>query len=346
MRDEAANLISDQKRKLAEKLVSLQYLERPDLEQRYGAQGREKCLQDAEYHFASLAEAVRFDCTPLFVDYVGWAKVVLAALGIPMSDLERHLETMLKVIHEMLPAEVRDLAEPQIQAALKKLPDMPANTSSFLEPQNPRIELTRQWLDALLRRDGSAARRLILTAAAEGADLLDLYTLVFAPSLQEIGRLWQVREIDEALEHFCSETTYTTLAILSTYANTQRKRKVAVGLCVAAEQHDLGLRLALDSLQFDGWDTVFLGANVPTRNIPQILRNWEPHVLVVAATMPYHLQESKRLTAAVRTTPTQSPPKIIVGGRPFDVCADLWQKVGADAHGRNFSEIVRLANSF
>lgn len=344
MHDSAGNLIAEQKRQLAEKLVSRQFSEHPDLERRYGAHGRQKCLEDAEYHFASLAEAVRFDCAPLFLDYIGWAKIVLTALKIPDEDLERHLQAMVKVVHEALPAEARDLAEPQIHAALERLPRMPAETTSFLKPDNPKIELARQWLEALLKRDGPGARRLILKAAAEGAAISDLYTLVFAPALQEIGRLWQIRKIDEALEHYCSEMTHTTLALLSTYADTLPKNKVALGLCVASEQHNLGLRLALDCLQLDGWHPVFLGANVPSRNIPQILLNWAPNVLIVSATMPYHLPESRRIAAAVRTA-ASSPPMIIVGGRPFDLCPDLWRKVGADGHGRNFTETVHLANT-
>jgi MerR family transcriptional regulator, light-induced transcriptional regulator len=343
MHDFAGSVICEQKRSLAEEVKSSQVGEHPEFTRQNDSEGMRFLLQGAEHYFAALAETVRFDCPALFLDYVSWSNIVLTSRNIPVRYLVRQLEAMKQVIRERLPVEARELAEPQIQAAIEQLPGMPVVTTSFLMPDNPKIELAKQWLDALLQRDAAGARRVIFAAVSDGVSLMELQSLVLAPSLQEVGRLWQIHRIDEALEHFCSRTTYNVLAVLSTYTNSVRRWKLAVGLCVASEEHELGLLLALDALQLEGWDTVFLGADVPTQNI---LRSWNPDVFVISATMPYHLHEAKKLTDAVQKNSTgRLPPKIIVGGRPFNVCPDLWRKVGADGRGENFTEFVRLANS-
>src|ERR1051325_10872771 len=87
-----AHRIDAERRRLSQAIVARQYELMPELAQKYGEHGREKCLQDAEFHLSYLAESVASSLPSLFSDYVAWAKIMLAGRGIAASDLALNLE--------------------------------------------------------------------------------------------------------------------------------------------------------------------------------------------------------------------------------------------------------------
>jgi MerR family transcriptional regulator, light-induced transcriptional regulator len=79
---------------------------------------------------------------------------------------------------------------------------------------------------------------------------------------------------------------------------------------------------------------------VPGTNIEDMLLTWKPDVVAISATMTYHLKEVKAAIEAIRKANVPQTPKILVGGRPFLVCADLWKRVGADLSAQSCSEAM------
>ena len=90
--------IDERGESLADSVVTRNYAMQPDLAKRYGPAGREKCVADARRHLSYLAEAIRTNSPGLFADYVVWAKVVLAGLAIPATDLTLHLQILRDVL--------------------------------------------------------------------------------------------------------------------------------------------------------------------------------------------------------------------------------------------------------
>ncbi|MFN0126976.1 MAG: hypothetical protein ACKV19_09875 [Verrucomicrobiales bacterium] len=95
---------------LAETVVQRQFAARPELVARYGPAGRTKCLQDANYHFSYLADAMDVAEPLLFTDYVGWASVMLGKRSIPAGDLARYLELTRTVVSESVEGAAGTLA--------------------------------------------------------------------------------------------------------------------------------------------------------------------------------------------------------------------------------------------
>ena len=93
----ASHTIDAERRRLAEAVTERHYELSPELDARYGPVGREKCLEDAEFHLSYLAEALAASSPSLFADYVAWAKVMLAARGVPAEDLARNLALASRV---------------------------------------------------------------------------------------------------------------------------------------------------------------------------------------------------------------------------------------------------------
>ena len=85
--------------------------------------------------------------------------------------------------------------------------------------------------------------------------------------------------------------------------------------------------MVADFFEMDGWHTRYLGANVPTLSVVQILVQSKATVLAISATITYHIHAVESLIAAVRSTPECCGIKILVGGYPFKVAPDLWRKV-------------------
>src|SRR5690349_2741037 len=85
---------------LALKITDLHYKKSPELAQRYGEIGREKCLQDAGYHLSYLSEAIGSESPLLFSEYCVWAKQLLLARRIPAKDLDANIERIKEVVEK------------------------------------------------------------------------------------------------------------------------------------------------------------------------------------------------------------------------------------------------------
>jgi hypothetical protein len=110
-----------EKEALASAITALLYAERPDLLQRYGASGREKCLQDMRYNLEHLAPAVALGEPAMFAGYARWLGGLLAARGIPTGDVVRSLALTRAALTERFPADEAAAAVPALEAGLAAL---------------------------------------------------------------------------------------------------------------------------------------------------------------------------------------------------------------------------------
>ncbi len=341
---ETGEFLNAQRRALAEAVVSRQYERQPELRDRYGERGQAKCVQDTEYHLAYLAAAVTYSSPALFADYVAWAKAVLAAFGVGPDDVERNLDCLRDVLRERLPGELREAVTPYLDAALRALPEAPTDLPSFLDGEGPLNGLARQYLQALLRAERHEASRLVLDAVRAGVAVGDLYLQVFQRCQREVGRLWQLKQITVAQEHYCTAATQLTMSQLYPYLFAlPKKGRRLVAASVGGELHELGLRVVTDLFEADGWDTLYLAANLPAGAVTEAVERHRPDLLLVSVTMAYHLPRVEQLIAQVRSSDVGQGVKVLVGGYPFNVGPDLWQRVGADGHARDGNEALEVA---
>src|SRR6478609_6215867 len=122
---EVGQALEAQRRALAEAVVTRQYQLQPGLRQRYGEGGRDKCVQDTEYHLAYLAAAVTYSSPALFCDYIAWAKTVLAAHGVGPEDVAANLVCLRDVLGERLPGETGEAVSLYLETAVRTLPASP-----------------------------------------------------------------------------------------------------------------------------------------------------------------------------------------------------------------------------
>ena len=341
----AGEAIIARKRDLAEAACAWQYERQPGVWERFGEIGRQRAIEDAEYHLRFLAEALSVQHLPLFTQYVAWAKVLFTGLHLPDDALQMGLECQMDVLRGKLPTEQSGPANEFIAAAIAHLSEYPSTPLPFVDQTNSLGQLAKRYLDALLRGEHHEANKIIVEAAGSGVTIREMYEQVFERSQKEVGRLWQTNQLTVAQEHYC--TASTQLIMSQFYPQlfaTPRNGRRLVATCVSGELHEIGARMVTDFFELDGWDTYYLGASSPTHTIVQAIVERKADVLAVSATMTFHLRQVREIIAAVRESRSAHSVKILVGGYPFSVVTGLWMEIGADGSALSASGAVEAAN--
>jgi methanogenic corrinoid protein MtbC1 len=339
--ESARDFIIERQEDLARQIVERQWKLWPALEQRYGKKGRAKCLEDARYHLRYLSEAVGAREPALFIHYVTWASTMLQARSIPVEDLVANLEVMLDVLGREIPPSIQIPAVEYVKSAIGSL-TLANDNSSFLDPAQPLAELAHQYLSALLRYDRHSASTLILRAVENKVSIKEIYCRVFEPGQYEIGRLWQSNVVSVAQEHYCTASTQFIMSQLYPYIFRADRisRGTIVAACVAGELHEIGARMLCDLLEMEAWNTIYLGANVPTTGIVDVLRDNHSDILAISASMTFHIPAVREVVAAVRLA--NPATRILVGGYAFKIAPNLWRDVGADYWTKDASDAISL----
>ena len=341
----ASRAIHSSRRAISEAVVERQYALHPELRDRYGERGREKCVEDTQYHLAHLSGALLASSPALFADYIGWAAGVMTVAAVRTEDLRENLACLRDILGGRLPDGLASAAAGYVESALGRIGESPQEVPSFLPQGGTLAGIAGEYLRLLLACERHAAGRLILDAVDSGVSIRDVYLLVFQPCQREVGRLWEAGRITVAQEHYCTAATQVIMSQLAPRLfATERNGRRAVITCVAGEAHEVGPRMVADLLELGGWDTIYLGGNVPLRGVVQTLAEHRADLLAVSATMTYHLPAVIDLIAAVRAEPACAGVRVMVGGRPFDAEPGLWRRVGADGHAADADEVCRLAD--
>jgi methanogenic corrinoid protein MtbC1 len=337
--------LDTQRRALSERLVARQYELQAEIWKPYGDIGWEKSVRDAGYHLSYLAEAIVVADPALFVDYVGWVKVLFAGLNFPDGVLVTTLECTRDVLQDALSEEMSNVTSEYLEAALIHLARAPSKLPTVFDPSSALHDVAQGYLEALLRAERHVASRLVLDAVEGGVSVKDIYLHVFQPVQYEIGRLWQMNEISVAQEHYCTAATQLIMSQLYPHIfTTERVGRKLVAACVGGELHEVGVRMVADFFEMEGWDTYYLGANAPAETILEAVQERRADILGLSATMTFHVHLVTELVDQIRRSDAMAGVKILVGGYPFNTAPDLWRRVGADGCARNAQEAVAVAS--
>jgi len=90
----AARRLMADREAIARAVTARLYEERPELMERHGARGREKCLQDMLHNVDHLIPAVDLGDPSMFARYVEWLDGLLRARSVETTHLVRSLELL------------------------------------------------------------------------------------------------------------------------------------------------------------------------------------------------------------------------------------------------------------
>lgn len=318
---------------LAERIC--QYMQLSDQSQRVA-------FSDVQFHLRYLHEAVKLDSPDIFATYMEWAISLLKARQMPISELDSFLNALSVEISQKQDVVHILSYQKYIQEARHRMNAPSIQFDSFIKNDNPFHHAAHQYLNMLLQGKRQEAS-LLIDDLLRMTHVKNIYEYIFQPVQYEMGRLWQTHEITVAHEHYCTAATQLIMSgLYKQIFTTPRIGKTLVASAVAGELHELGIRMVSDFFELEGWDTYYLGANMPEVQLVQTIEERRPDVVAFSVTMPYHVSAVMQLIKHIRKTCSFSL-HIIVGGYAFKTHPGLCKQVGADGFAESADEAVKQA---
>ncbi|MGZ8218866.1 cobalamin B12-binding domain-containing protein [Methylomagnum sp.] len=308
---------------------------------------RWRMVFDLETHFAFLGEAVRCRLPGLFTEYAAWTHVLLLTSGGDSEQFRDCLNAMSGQLKLSATGDWVAVAQGHLADALDQLNRGHPASQSYLTEDNPHKALAEGFLHDCLNLKRSHAVAKIHGAVAKGVSIPGIYLDVITPVLYELGRLWHINKITVGHEHYCTAVAQMVMSqLFPAIFDGSAKQGRLVAACVAGEPHEIGVRMVSDLFEMNGWDTVFLGADVPTESVINTLIEHDAHILATSVTLGSHLGAVSDIIQAVRASPGCAGVKILVGGAPFNVDSTLWQRLGADGWAPDGQTALAVADQW
>lgn len=329
---------------VAKEVVATLLRNRSSLYRKYGERGRKKCREDAVYHLHYLTEAIAAGSERLFVDYVGWAKIMLASRQIHPKDLLLNLNGIVTIIRRCAPATVSGVVIKYVQSALQSFENLPETLPSYLARSNPLAEVANEYLKALLLLNRNEAEAVVRRELRAGLRVRDLINEVVLPVQQEVGRLWQENRITVLQEHYCTAATEILLTQLREDFKGTLRNVRALALCPEGEQHCLGIRLFSELLESDGWRVAYIGPNCPTADVLKHLSRTKMDLVAISVTTLLSMPNVRELVTKIRELKLKIDPWILVGGQALGSDPQLSGSLQVDGWAANIFDGLTVAN--
>ncbi len=200
-----------------------------------------------------------------------------------------------------------------------------------------------RYLGFLKKSDTKGAVSFILECINGGIPLTNVYVDIIAEAMRRVGELWHQHQITVDTEHYC--TSVTQLAISQMYPivfgqERSVSHKVLVA-CAGSELHELGARMIADLFEYQGWDSVYLGAAVPIDALLAAVGEQRPSLVALSVTMPQHLMACREMAEAIHRK--YPGVKIAVGGNAFKSTNEIWKNWSVDVYTCDARELVDWA---
>ncbi|SEN06502.1 Methanogenic corrinoid protein MtbC1 [Mesobacillus persicus] len=173
------------------------------------------------------------------------------------------------------------------------------------------------FTDHLLGGNQDKAWEMLLSEVGKGKSSLDIYQNLVTNSLIYIGKLWEENKIKVADEHLASATCDFLLTRYFFHKQQMRKtapiQKKAMFFCLEEEQHFLGIKMVSLLFQEDGWETRFLGQNLPLEYVTNMARKWKPDLIGMSFTTLYAANQVSDYINSLEQL--EHRPEVLLGGR-------------------------------
>jgi MerR family transcriptional regulator, light-induced transcriptional regulator len=185
-----------------------------------------------------------------------------------------------------------------------------------------------QIVDAFVAFDRARVEALLSPALATLPPDMACDQLLI-PLLREVGDRWHGGQVSVAAEHFGSSIVRgKLLAILETLRHRSGGRRV-VCACPPGEWHEIGLMMFAMQAAAQGWEVVYLGANLPLEGLSEAAdRPPRPDLVALSVAQRHDPAALRQLLAAARAAVPADVP-LLVGGRGLAGREELGRQAGA-----------------
>lgn len=334
---------------IAQRSVEKQYDLRPELN-RYGDKGVKKSLEDAKYNLQFLAAAAEADSSRLFIDYVIWERKLFNNINLPSDILTEFYECTVNVLKELyhekeIEQGIFDKLTEYIEGSLQVLYSFNNKSGYENYEVNPYQKELDRYSEYVLAGNRNEAAKFILGILQDGMDVKNIYKYIMHPFQVKLGDLWHSNKISVGHEHYATAISQFIMSLFyEKIFMTPKNGYVFLGACVQGELHEFGIRMVCDYMESCGFETVYLGANMPDASVLSMIKEKRPDVIGLSCTMTYNIPHVKDLIKTIHEFNSEIP--ILVGGYVFNCDENLWRNVGADVFCRSFDDACLTAEKF
>lgn len=197
------------------------------------------------------------------------------------------------------------------------------------------------YTNGLLQGDKEKCSSIVEKLLSEKVNIKDIYVDLFQRSLYNIGKMWEQGQLSIADEHMGTEITK---CLINKYAykiaSKMKVGKSALITCVDKEFHEIGARMAADVFELNGWNTYFLGACTPTREIVKFIKIKKPDI--VGLSFNFYMNVMRLLEVIDHIRKNFPQQEIIVGGHGLS--REKENPLGNHQNIKQFSSVKELDN--
>ena len=199
-------------------------------------------------------------------------------------------------------------------------------TSLACVPDEASSALGATLLTLFARHDADGAVAAAVEAVSSGAVPVErLYCAVLIPLLSDVGGRWHSGELRVWEEHLESAAVRAIIegvrpqvraahvAAVAAHAGGSPRR--ALFACPPQEWHVLSLRMLADRFSMEGWDSFYLGANVPVEETVAAAQTLGVDLVVLTAATQYERVQLRDLVDGIRER--LAGVRLLVGGPAF-----------------------------
>jgi methanogenic corrinoid protein MtbC1 len=179
-------------------------------------------------------------------------------------------------------------------------------------------QLYQEYLNSLLVGKRLDCTRIVQDLLDQNIPIKALYNDLFEKSLYRVGELWESNRISVAKEHLATAITEGLLNLVYPRLfelEHQHKGKRVVISCAANEFHQIGGKMVADICELNGWDTEFLGANMPLDHMLLHIQETRPELIGLSLTVYANFASLEKEIKAIRSHFPHLD--IFVGGQAF-----------------------------
>jgi DNA-binding transcriptional MerR regulator len=197
--------------------------------------------------------------------------------------------------------------------------------------------LRKAWINACLDFDESLAEGILVQAFAQFSPEIVVFDLL-AKGLAEMGEGWYRGEVTVQQEHFASAIALRRLETLIAATPAARRPEKILVACATDDQHTFSALLLNFLLRRNGWDVLYLGANVPAQRLNETLQLVKPDLGLFTA---QHLPSAAALIPIAEVLYQHEVP-FAYGGGVFKRIPNLQSRIPGDYLGDDFTHVVDI----
>ena len=195
--------------------------------------------------------------------------------------------------------------------------------------------------ESIVNLDFNTVVKVAQEAMDAGVDPHLVITEGMVPGMAVVGEKFEKGEYFLSELVVAAEVMKEGLKVVNPYlkgSSSEGLRKVVIAT-VEGDHHDLGKNIVTSLLRVQGFDVADLGVDVPTDEIIDAVKEYQPAIVGMSALLTLTMPKMGEVIEALKSADLRGKVKVILGGTP--VTEEFAESIGADYRAVNALEGVK-----